>query len=171
MYDPVFPPCWTHDFDEIEGLQPIFSRVHSHHYHARCYLCLSAIAPFSQRGAMHLGIEKIDFSHKIWNSDLAAWTLFSSRVARFTSFNEKMRKCRLFSGGIKTCFWTVYKFENFSNTHIFTWNQCIEVQVGFPIPISNSGIPKLSFNTDSEIQNESIPIFFSIQNVPNFGKI
>ena len=28
-----------------------------------------------------------------------------------------------------------------------------DFQVGFPIPISNSGIPKLSFNTDSEIQN------------------
>ena len=27
-----------------------------------------------------------------------------------------------------------------------------ESKLGFPIPISNSGIPKLSFNTDSEIQ-------------------
>ena len=26
------------------------------------------------------------------------------------------------------------------------------MNLGFPIPISNSGIPKLSFNTDSEIQ-------------------
>ena len=33
------------------------------------------------------------------------------------------------------------------------------LSLGLPIPISNSGIPKLNFNTDSDIQTQSIPIF------------